>query len=143
MNTANGYENQKPVTSQTTEEETFSEWDQTRPTVQEISSLAAKGQFPAFCMTYYEWLLWYELRDIYDEWRRKADSEARLKARKENAVARYDKLKTAEKTHSDDCRRIANLFKDIEEAGIAYRKERTLENADRLMNIVYGLLGGE
>ena len=125
------------------DEETFSEWDQTRPTVQEISSLAAKGQFPAFCMTYYEWLLWYELRDIYDEWRRKADSEARLKARKENAVARYDKLKTAEKTHSDDCRRIANLFKDIEEAGIAYRKERTLENADRLMNIVYGLLGGE
>lgn len=125
------------------DEETFSEWDQTRPTVQEISSLAAKGQMPAFGMTYYEWLLWYELRDVYDEWRRKTTSEDKLKARKESAVARYDKLKTAEKTHSDDCRRIANLFKDIEEAGIAYRKERTLDNADRLMNIVYGLLGGE
>ena len=125
------------------DEETFSEWDQTRPTVQEISSLAAKGQMPAFGMTYYEWLLWYELRDVYDEWRRKTTSEEKLKARKESAVARYDKLKTAEKTHSDDCRRIANLFKDIEEAGIAYRKDRTLDNADRLMNIVYGLLGGD
>ena len=125
------------------DEETFSEWDQTRPTVQEISSLAAKGQMPAFGMTYYEWLLWYELRDVYDEWRRKTSSEEKLKARKEKAVVRYETLKTAEKTHSDDCRRIANLFRDIEAAGIAYRKERTLENADVLMNVVYGLLGGE
>ena len=138
-----GNQEQKTEVSGNPPEETFSEWDQTRPTVQELSSLAAKGQMPAYGMTYYEWLLWYELRDVYDEWRRKTASEEKLKARKESAVARYDKLKTAEKTHSDDCRRIANLFRDIEKAGIAYRTERTLDNADRLMNIVYGLLGGE
>lgn len=143
MNTANGYESQKPVTSQTTDEETFSEWDQTRPTVQELSALAAKGQMPAFGMTYYEWLLWYELRDVYADWRAKTASEEKLKARKESAVARYDKLKTAEKTHSDDCRRIAALFQSLEEVSTAYRKDRTLENADALMNVVYGLLGGE
>ena len=143
MNTASGYEKGKTVTSPTTDEETFSEWDQTRPTVAELSALAAKGQVPAFGLTYYEWLLWYELRDVYADWRAKTTSEDKLKARKEKAVIRYETLKTAEKTHSDDCRRIARLFRDIEEAGIAYRKERTLENADALMNVVYGLLGGE
>ena len=143
MNTASGYEKGKTVTSPTTDEETFSEWDQTRPTVAELSALAAKGQVPAFGLTYYEWLLWYELRDVYDEWRRKTTSEEKLKARKEKAVVRYEQLKTAEKTHSDDCRRIAQFFRDLEEVGIAYRKERTLANADTLMNVVYGLLGGE
>ena len=125
------------------DEETFSEWDQTRPTVQEISSLAARAQMPAFGMTYYEWLLWYELRDVYADWRQKAETEEKLKTRKENAVARFEKLKATEKQHSDDCRRIARFFQEVEDAGITYRKERTMENADALMNIVYGLLGGE
>lgn len=126
-----------------TGEETFSEWDQTRPTVAELSSLAAKSTVPPYGLTYYEALLWYELRDIYDEWRRKTQPEEKLKARKETAVARYEKLKAAEKTHNDDCRRIAALFEAIEAAALTYQRERTLDAADELMNIVYGLLGGE
>ena len=134
---------QKTAVSGNPPEETFSEWDQSRPTVQDLSSLAAKGAFPAYGMTYYEWLLWFELRDVYADWRQKAETEEKLKARKENAVARYEKLKASEKQHSDDCRRIGVFFQEVEAAAIAYRKERNLDAADHLMNIVYGLLGGE
>ena len=124
-------------------EETFDEWEKSRPTVQELSSLAAKGVRPKDGLTYYEWLLWYELRDIYSDWKNKTSTEEALKARKQDAVSRYDKLRRIERTHSEDMRRVADLFKAIEAVGIAYRKDRTLENADRLMNVVYGLLGGE
>ena len=51
MDKPSGYTDEKTVTSAAPPEETFSEWDQTRPTVQELSSLAAKGQMPAFGMT--------------------------------------------------------------------------------------------
>lgn len=124
-------------------EETFDEWEKGRPTVQELSSLAAKGVRPQDGLTYYERLLWYELRDIYSDWKNKTSTEEALKARKQDAVSRYDKLRRIERTHSEDMRRVADLFKAIEAVGIAYRKDRTLENADRLMNVVYGLLGGE
>lgn len=123
--------------------ETFDEWEKGRPTVQELSALAAKGVRPKDGLTYYEWLIWYELRDIYSDWKNKAATEETLKARKQAAVSRYDKLRRIERTHSEDMRRVADLFKAIEAAAIAFRKERTLENADRLMNVVYGLLGGE
>ena len=138
-----GYNEQKAVTKAPPDEESFSEWDRTRPTVQELSSLAAKGVRPKDGLTYYEWLLWYELRDIYSDWKNKTSTEEALKARKQDAVSRYDKLRRIERTHSEDMRRVADLFKAIEAVGISYRKERTLENADRLMNVVYGLLGGE
>lgn len=124
-------------------EETFAEWEKSRPTVQELSSLAAKGVRPPQGLAYYEWLLWYELRDIYSDWKNKTSTEEALKARKQEAVSRYDKLRRIERTHSEDMRRVADLFKAIEAVGIDYRKDRTLDNADRLMNVVYGLLGGE
>lgn len=138
-----GYNEQKAVTQAPADEETFQEWDQTRPTVQELSSLAAKGARPSEALTSYEWLLWYELRDIYSDWRNKAQDEERLKARKQDAVVRYETQKRKEAQHDDAMRRVAALFQNIEEVGIAYRKDRNLDNADRLMNVVYGLLGGE
>ena len=138
-----GYNEQKAVTKAPPDEESFSEWDRTRPTVQELSSLAAKGARPSEALTSYEWLLWYELRDIYADWKNKTSTEEALKARKQDAVSRYDKLRRIERTHSEDMRRVADLFKAIEAVGISYRKDRTLDNADRLMNVVYGLLGGE
>ena len=138
-----GYNEQKAVTKAPPDEESFSEWDRTRPTVQELSSLAAKGARPSEALTSYEWLLWYELRDIYSDWRNKSQDEERLKARKQDAVVRYETQKRKEAQHDDAMRRVAALFQNIEEVGIAYRKDRTLDNADRLMNVVYGLLGGE
>lgn len=114
-----------------------------RPTVQELSSLAAKGTVPEYPMTANEWLLWYELRDIYKDWRDKTAGEDVLKARKEKAVVRFDEMKRKETQHREDCFRIAKLYKNIEETATAYRKDRSLDNADRMMNVVYGLLGGE
>jgi hypothetical protein len=57
-------------------------------------------------------------------------------------VVRYEKAKREKAEISNAASRVAELFKNIEETATAYRKQRSLENADRLMNVVYGLLGG-
>lgn len=113
-----------------------------RPTVDELALLASKGTRPPQALTAYEWLFWYECRDIYQDWRNKTGDPDRLKARKEEAVVRYEKAKREKAEISEAANRVAELFKNIEETATAYRKQRSLENADRLMNVVYGLLGG-
>lgn len=113
-----------------------------RPTVDELALLASKGTRPAQALTAYEWLFWYECRDIYQDWRNKTGDPDRLKARKEEAVVRYEKAKREKAEISEAANRVADLFRNIEETATAYRKQRSLENADRLMNVVYGLLGG-
>lgn len=142
-----GNETGKTVTPAVSAEETFAEWEQTRPTVQELSALAAKGNKPSMALAYYEALLWYELRDIYSDWRSQTSTEEALKARKQEAVIRYEKLKRIERTHSEDMRRVGELFQAVEAVGIDYRNAQTTEDrldaADRMMNVIYGLLGGE
>ena len=113
-----------------------------RPTVDELALLASKGTRPTQALTAYEWLFWYECQDIYQDWRNKTGDPDRLKARKEEAVVRYEKAKREKAEISEAAARVAELFKNIEETATAYRKQRSLENADRLMNVVYGLLGG-
>lgn len=113
-----------------------------RPTVDELALLASKGTRPTQALTAYEWLFWYECRDIYQDWRNKTGDPDRLKARKEEAVVRYEKAKREKAEISEAAARVAELFRNIEETATAYRKQRSLENADRLMNVVYGLLGG-
>lgn len=113
-----------------------------RPDLKELAAYANRGERPAYPLTAYEWLFWYECRDIYQDWRNKTGDPDRLKARKEEAVVRYEKAKRENAEISEAARRVAELFKNIEETATAYRKQRSLENADRLMNVVYGLLGG-
>lgn len=114
-----------------------------RPTIDELALMASKGIHPPQALTAYEWLFWYECRDIYQDWRNKTGDPDRLKARKEEAVVRYEKAKREAAEWAEATERLATVWKSIEAAGIAYRKDRSLDNADRMMNIVYGLLGGD
>lgn len=58
---------------------------------------------------------------------------------KANAISDYRADKVEYENGIDAMRRQAVLFKDIELATTAYRKNRTLENADRLLEVLYGL----
>lgn len=114
-----------------------------RPTVQELSALAARGDRPDYPLTDAERLLWYELREVYRDWRKDASDLSGLKSRKEDAIVCYDKMVREAKQHTEDCARIAKLFKALDLAASDYQKNPAMETADRVMNIVYGLLGGE
>lgn len=106
----------------------------------EVSTLAARNEMPDKPMSYVNWLLWYMLRDIYNEFTAGTLTKEQGAARKKQAIDIYN----------DECEylgrmmemydRMAELWKGIEAEASAYRKDRTLENADALMKVVYGFI---
>lgn len=119
------------------------QWEQ--PTTKTIAALAAKGEKPSFAMTAYEWLFWYECRDIYMDFASRTCDEDVCRDRKYQATVRYEKAKREEAELSELAARCAALWKNIEEAATEYRKARNdgdrIDAADKMMNVVYGLLG--
>ena len=85
-------------------------------------------------------LLWCRMRESYRAFRageisREAGGEAKKKAMaeyRENA----NKLEQGRSAHM----RMARLWLTMEQAANAFRKEPSLETADRVMEAVYGLL---
>ena len=119
---------------------------QERPDAKAIAALAARGEKPSFGMTSYEWLFWYECRDIYMDYQsRTADLDTGTE-RKNQATARYEKAKREADELRDLSFRCAALWKNIEEAATEDRQARNdgdrIDAADKMMNVVYGLLGG-
>ena len=117
-----------------------------RPDAKVIAALAARGEKPSFGMTSYEWLFWYECRDIYMDYQSRTADLDTCTARKYEATARYEKAKRETAELSEMGRRVAALWKNIEEAATEYRKAKNdgdrIDAADKMMNVVYGLLGG-
>ena len=113
-----------------------------RPSVEELSKLAAKGKKPDYPLTAAEWLLWYELRDIYSDLRAGTYDPDRLKERKEKAVLRFDSMTKKDREFRDAAFRMAETWKAVEETAAEYRKHPSMETADAMMNVIYGLLGG-
>lgn len=119
------------------------QWE--RPTTKTIAALAAKGEKPSFGMTSFEWLFWYECRDIYQAYNNKTADLDTCTERKNQATARYEKAKRETEELRDLSFRCATLWKNIEEAATEYRQARNdgerIDAADKMMNVVYGLLG--
>ena len=113
-----------------------------RPSVEELSKLAAKGRKPDYGLTAAEWLLWYELRDIYADHRAGTHDPDRLKKRKEEAVVRYETMTTRDKEWREAAFRLAEVWKAVELTAAEYRKRPSMETADKMMNVLYGLIGG-
>lgn len=117
-----------------------------RLTPKELSVMAYKGIKPTQALTGYEWLYWYTCRDIYADLRSGACDEETCQERKAAANVQYDKTKRETEELSDGIRRVAALWKNIEQAATEYHKARNdgerIDAADKMMNVVYGLLGG-
>lgn len=118
-----------------------------RPDLKELAAYANRGERPAYPLTAYEWLFWYECRDVYQDWRNKSQDEDKLRERKHAAVQHYERAKREDAELSEVTSRIANFWKKVEEAANDYRLARNdadrLDAADKMMCVVYGLLGGE
>lgn len=85
-------------------------------------------------------LLWCRMRESYRAFRageisKEAGSEAKKKAMAEYRV-NSNKLEQGRVAQH----RMAQLWADLERYSSAYRKEKSLDTADRLMEKVYGLI---
>ena len=56
------------------------------------------------------------------------------------AIQDYNRDVTERQNGIDALHRIADLFKEVELVATTYRKDRTLVNADKLMEAMYGLI---
>lgn len=112
--------------------------DEYTPT--ELSALASRNEMPDKPMACIDWLLWYMLRDIYSEFAAGMLTKEQGAERKQHAVRIYEREWERIAQNNALCDRVVNLWKGLEEASSAYRKDRTLENADNLMRVVYGFM---
>jgi len=80
-----------------------------------------------------ECLLWYMLRDIYDRYRNHIITQEVGEAEKQKALQRYHENKTKEETAEAFLRFNAKMWQLTESARSNYRLNRTLENADALV----------
>lgn len=78
-------------------------------------------------------LLWYMLRDIYDRYRNNIISQAEGEAEKQKAMQMYRKNKADTEAAQAFLRYNARMWQLTEEARSNYRLDRTLENADALI----------
>ena len=83
--------------------------------------------------------LWFSLRDIYRQYRSGEISKEEGEKRKNRALRQHEHdsgcLTSAERILKNNAR----MWMEIELSGSAYALDRTLENADRFINAVYGV----
>lgn len=109
-------------------------------TFDNISKLAAKNERPESGMTYIDYLAWYILRDIYRDFKAGLIDKERGEERKRDALSIWECETQKVKQHRDDIFRVAELWKRVESAADAYRLDRTLDNADKLIYAIYGIM---
>ena len=111
-------------------------------TPDEISALAAQEEKPDCDMTAIDWLLWYVLRDVYRDFKQGLISKEKGAERKRQALDIWERQTDRYHADRDLINRVVQLWKNVEAAASAYRKDRTLENADAIMTAIYGMRDG-
>ena len=108
-------------------------------TFDDIAKLAAKGERSESGMNYIDHLAWYILRDIYRDFKDGLIDKERGEQRKLEALTIWERETQRTEQCRNDIFRIADLWKRIESASSAYRLDRTIENADKLMEAIYNM----
>lgn len=108
-------------------------------TTDDIVLSAYNNTLPNGVMRLPERLLYQTVKCISQAYKTAQIDAQTASKQKADAISDYRADKTEYENGIDAMRRRAVLFKDIELATTAYRKERTLENADRVMEVLYGL----
>ncbi len=103
-------------------------------TIDDLSRLAYTRERPTGA-TGYEMLLWYQLRDIYEAVRTGKMTKPVGAEEKQKAIMVYEMNKSLVDNS-------VNLWKRIEQAGIRYAGDKTIENADLFYEAVYRIKPG-
>lgn len=107
--------------------------------VDDIKKLAMKGEMPADELQAPDWCLWFRLRDVYSDYAAGRITKDEGAERTEQCLRQYD----------HDCELLAvagniliehgKWWRDLERTANAYQTDRTLDNADRFLDAVYGM----
>lgn len=108
-------------------------------TVDQIAKLAAQNIVPSEKLSLSESLLWYRLRDLYRNFAQGSISKDNAAAEKQKIVKQYNADKQAQETAERYIAHHAELWRKIEGAATAYRTNKTIENADKFVEAVYGV----
>lgn len=108
-------------------------------TSNDITLHAYNGTFPDEPMNMPEMLLYKEIENISLKYKYGMITKDVATTLKTKALADYKHNLTAYQNGIDCANRIADLYKRIELATSAYRKNKTIDNADKLMEAIYGL----
>lgn len=108
-------------------------------TADEIAVSAAQNTLPSEKLSLAENLLWYRLRDLYQGFAKGAISKEKAAEEKKKVLKQYnsDRQKEADVARYFDYH--AALYKSIESAATAYKENKTIENADKFVEAVYGV----
>ena len=108
-------------------------------TVDEIAKLAAQNAVPSGKLSLSETLLWYRLRDLYRSFSQGSISKENAAVEKQKIVKQYNADKQTQETAERYIAYHAKLWRNIEVAHMAYRQNKTIENADKFIEAVYGV----
>ncbi len=108
-------------------------------TVEEISRYASMGTLPDKELNCPERCLFYGLRDVYQMHKENRITRAQGEQEKEKLIKRYRKELGEFNFSKMYLLHQGKFWKAIEEAGIKYRKQPSIENADVFIEAVYGV----
>lgn len=106
---------------------------------EKIAVMAAKDSLPSEKLSLAEWLLFYRLRDLYRDFRTGKVTKSGGEKRK-GEITRQFEIDCQNELFVERCAaKNGELYKSIESAATAYRENKTLENADKFVEAVYGV----
>lgn len=108
-------------------------------TLQDLKLAAYNGITPPEPLSCPERAFFLQAKEIYAQYHDKRITQAESAEAMRQAIQDYNRDMTERQNGIDALQRIADLYKQIELAATAYAKDRTLENADKLLEAIYGV----
>ena len=108
-------------------------------TIEEISRLAAQNNIPAQDLSVEDWLLWYRLRDLYKTFSAGSIAKEKAAEEKQRIVKQYNQDRQNAQSVTRFMEYHERLWRSIEQAATVYRSDKTIENADKFVETVYGV----
>lgn len=108
-------------------------------TVEQIAKLATQNIVPTDTLLLSEVALFYRLRDLYTKFAQGSISKESAAAEKKKIIAQYNRDRQTEETAERYIAHHAKLWRNIEYAATAYHHNKTIENADKFVEAVYGV----
>lgn len=108
-------------------------------TLQDLKIAAYNGITPSEPLCCPERAFFLQAKEIYAQYHNKRITQSESAEAMRQTIQDYNRDMQERQNGIDALYRIADLYKQIELAATAYAKDRTLENADKLWETVYGV----
>ena len=108
-------------------------------TLQDLKLAAYNGITPSEPLSCPERAFFLQAKEIYAQYHDKRITQTESAEAMRQAIQDYKRDMTERQNGIDALYRIAGLYKQIELVTTAYRKDRTLDNADKLLEAIYGV----